>query len=929
MIIDNTDALRNWLTSYLEPLCDADPHALAKYVMALIKKDKTEKDLKNVCLDQLEVFLQNNTISFVDTLFETITNKTYIKSSSNISSSTTTTPTTAVITTATTTTTTTITTNTSSAKSSPQTSQQFPTQQSDVSSQQKSQDLGSNATNKTSDQMLNSQNTESSLVSISRSRDRRNRSRSRSRSPSFRSTHRIDFDRRQNPRTRNGNSYERNEERRRHIQPANLQRRGAPQRSRSYSRDKELPPNKRIRTSSRPNSRSPSPQKSSQKDEENKKCRDYEEKGFCLKGHLCPYDHGNDPVVLDSNVSAALGITNNTPTNTPYMALPPSGPYNLAEPYNPEAPGMDIQRQHPPPGPGGPPPLLGPRMPPPPPHGYWPPPPMPIRGPMPGGPPLPPPQFMAPPGRPRELIGVPTIDNSIRPNQTQSNRTVVEPNVSQMSIRGGMRGGFTKHGRGGYRNVRRVANESSDKSCLEVRKIPSNLNSISHLNQHFSKFGTIVNLQVCHEGDPEAALVQYATNSQAFAAIRSTEAVLNNRFIKVFWHSKDQQQTHEHMYGAKPDNTDESDNKDTLGTKVSIKDRLGHKVNESTENVLTAINSSGTISRTVFDPSKLKKNNTIVHKEANSKSNNEETALSNATLTQINAKKALKLKSTNTQKQQIFSKQHKILQELITNQKQLMTKLEKSANETERNTIKQTIDQISDKIQVISDYIKKLMNDSKNLKKEQTREELMTEILNTDLDMFIKMQNNDGSYVDLANRYAKLKKKEKILVSNRGRHFSPYPMRGRGYPRSRGRFRRGGNPHLKVDRRTRKLLIPDINKDDMTDLLEHLAQFSDVETIEPSTNGAVVTFKTRVDAENAVQNISQIKFKENFQLNYSWFDDKSPKIDGNSLLNKTNSQSKSENETIDREIEGIGEELLDFEEDETEEDESEARNWKA
>ena len=36
-----------------------------------------------------------------------------------------------------------------------------------------------------------------------------------------------------------------------------------------------------------------------------------------------------------------------------------------------------------------------------------------------------------------------------------------------------------------------------DNNCtLELRKIPPELNSILHLNQHFSKFGTITNIQV-------------------------------------------------------------------------------------------------------------------------------------------------------------------------------------------------------------------------------------------------------------------------------------------------------------------------------------------------------------------------------------------------------------------------------------------------
>jgi hypothetical protein len=39
--------------------CDADPAALAKYVLALIKKDKSEEELHKIMVGQLEVFLEN------------------------------------------------------------------------------------------------------------------------------------------------------------------------------------------------------------------------------------------------------------------------------------------------------------------------------------------------------------------------------------------------------------------------------------------------------------------------------------------------------------------------------------------------------------------------------------------------------------------------------------------------------------------------------------------------------------------------------------------------------------------------------------------------------------------------------------------------------------------------------------------------------
>jgi len=67
--IDDEKALRQWLVTKLGPICDADPVALAKYVVALIKKDKSENDLITSCKEQLDVFLQKETNSFVDGLF--------------------------------------------------------------------------------------------------------------------------------------------------------------------------------------------------------------------------------------------------------------------------------------------------------------------------------------------------------------------------------------------------------------------------------------------------------------------------------------------------------------------------------------------------------------------------------------------------------------------------------------------------------------------------------------------------------------------------------------------------------------------------------------------------------------------------------------------------------------------------------------------
>ena len=41
-----------------------------------------------------------------------------------------------------------------------------------------------------------------------------------------------------------------------------------------------------------------------------------------------------------------------------------------------------------------------------------------------------------------------------------------------------------------------IVRPDQDNCTLELRKVPTGLNTISHLNDHFAKFGTIVNIQV-------------------------------------------------------------------------------------------------------------------------------------------------------------------------------------------------------------------------------------------------------------------------------------------------------------------------------------------------------------------------------------------------------------------------------------------------
>lgn len=59
--------------------CDADPSALARYVLALLKKEKPQHELLDCMADQLDVFLAAETRPFLDRLFISIQTEEYLR----------------------------------------------------------------------------------------------------------------------------------------------------------------------------------------------------------------------------------------------------------------------------------------------------------------------------------------------------------------------------------------------------------------------------------------------------------------------------------------------------------------------------------------------------------------------------------------------------------------------------------------------------------------------------------------------------------------------------------------------------------------------------------------------------------------------------------------------------------------------------------
>lgn len=235
------------------------------------------------------------------------------------------------------------------------------------------------------------------------------------------------------------------------------------------------------------------------------------EKGYCMRGETCPWDHGVDPVVLED-------------INNPALISIQANPHMRGGEYSPDAPELwnrggnfGGQRGGGPSHRGGPPGIY-PRLPG---SGFR------------GGPPF---SFPVNPSATtplqRELISVPVVDgNSGGDISAQGAKRRYEPEDTVAIAEGPAKRKIPINSRLGPR-------VGLQQNCsLELRKVPRGLNSIAHLNNHFSKFGKIVNIQISYDGDPEAAIITFSTHAEANVAYRSTEAVLNNRFIKVFWHT--------------------------------------------------------------------------------------------------------------------------------------------------------------------------------------------------------------------------------------------------------------------------------------------------------------------------------------------------------------------------------------------------------
>lgn len=74
----NPDLFRTWLIRQLEPICKANPEPVSKYVCALLKKEKGEDELRASLISQLDIFLDSVTEEFVTFLINVLKEEKYM-----------------------------------------------------------------------------------------------------------------------------------------------------------------------------------------------------------------------------------------------------------------------------------------------------------------------------------------------------------------------------------------------------------------------------------------------------------------------------------------------------------------------------------------------------------------------------------------------------------------------------------------------------------------------------------------------------------------------------------------------------------------------------------------------------------------------------------------------------------------------------------
>ncbi len=330
-----------------------------------------------------------------------------------------------------------------------------------------------------------------------------------------------------------------------------------------------------------------------------------------------------------------------------------------------------------------------------------------------------------------------------------------------------------------------------------MRNIPPQVNNIAHMNNHFAKFGSLVNVQVQFEGDPASALVTFASTAEAEAAFNSAEAVLGNRFIKMFYHFSAPPSSRGGFQGGPP---------------RTVKDRLGRSSGggEGGEQVKYE---GDILTKTISNtPEKSEE-----QQEEEAKQKSEEKAAAIAAIKKnqevLEAKAQLKKEAEAKRAEQVKMAQElqrskqDLLEKLIEEQKKLILKVEEAKPE-EKAGLMRLVKSLSDSIDKAREEIKKVVVAAAGAAQvRKSPAELQKELLDAELELHQAQQDGSDASAEIQKKVNRLRveaAKSGVLATSRppragalARGFS----RGGGRPGGYFRGGRGGAAARRMVRR--------------------------------------------------------------------------------------------------------------------------------
>ncbi|KAF9996654.1 hypothetical protein BGZ65_007769 [Modicella reniformis] len=399
--------------------------------------------------------------------------------------------------------------------------------------------------------------------------------------------------------------------------------------------------------------------------------------------------------------------------------------------------------------------------------------------------------------------------------------------------RGGMRGrGSLRAMRGGrgrgshpYQLPGHFAGAPSgtagSKTSLVVEHIPDEYNSIDKVNEFFKQFGNLTNIQV--DQSAHKALIQYSTREEANAAYNSPEVIFGNRFVKVYWLPDDLDAS---TFGRQPKPTGQV-RPEKLAGSAALHPHHG--------------------------PPKPPASSVLMTPERA------------AELASERAATAAKLQESKKTMQEIQKQKEALIQRQQEEQKRLMQKLfaNKNMSEEDKDEILKGLKNIA--IEVTKESVDPLA---------QARANAVAAEAQRQADLQKEAERLEKARLD---RELETLSSTDPPAPAAGVDQGGYVGRGRGgfVPRGRGRgtlsntWTRGGgrggatlshNRTLKIDNRSTKISVSNIDEASKTGLREHFESYGELESFTLESDGitATVHYKARKDAETALQQGSQV-----------------------------------------------------------------------